>query len=67
MMLAAKFLVYHLDSTNEFGVVWFNQPEFGQEQHAGVELVGIDGRREGLAVRPLPITARSSPVIGHDC
>ena len=61
VMLAAKFLVYHLDNTNEFGVIWFNQPEFGQEQHAGVELVGIDRGREGLAVRPLPITARSSP------
>src|SRR4029453_7582009 len=51
MLLPPKLPFHGPDSTNEFGIIWFDQAELGQQQYAGVEIIGADRGGKCLPLR----------------
>ena len=49
VLVAQKFALDRGDGRDETRIVGLDHAEFGQQQHAGVEIVGAEGRGESLA------------------
>ena len=50
VLLAQKFALHRLDGADEARIVGLDQADIGQQQDAGVEIVGAERGREGLAL-----------------